>query len=47
MSGADVCVGVIPSPSGAGHSVYAHRACAQERGLDVLYVLTAATGGAS
>lgn len=40
MSGADVCVGVIPSTSGAGRSVYAHRACAETRGLDILYTLT-------
>lgn len=33
MSGADICVGVIPSASGPGHSVYAHQACADNRGL--------------
>ena len=48
MSGADVCVGVIPSVSGTGHSVYAHRTCADERGIPALYTLTAdQTGSAS
>ena len=37
--GADVCVRITPSTSGAGHSVYAHRACATDRRIPVLYAL--------
>lgn len=40
--GADVCVRITPSTSGAGHSVYAHRRCAEARGIPVLYALTPA-----
>lgn len=42
--GADVCVRITPSTSGAGHSVYAHRRCAEARGIPVLYALTPAAG---
>lgn len=45
--GADVCVRITESSSGAGHSVYAHRACADSRGISVLYTVTAPTGRAS
>jgi len=37
--GADVCVRITPSTSGAGSSVYAHRACATDRRIPVLYAL--------
>lgn len=39
-TGADVCVRITPSASGAGHSVYAHRACAEAHGDPVLYAVT-------
>jgi hypothetical protein len=46
--GADVCVRITPSTSGAGHSVYAHRACAEARRIPVLYAVTGQpTGRAS
>jgi len=47
--GADVCVRITPSTSGAGSSVYAHRACATTRGIPVLYALVREqpTGSAS
>ena len=45
--GADVCVAITPSSSGAGHAVYAHRACAAGHGIDALYAVTAPTGRAS
>lgn len=35
--GADVCVRVHAAPSGPGTSVYAHAACAEHRGVQVLY----------
>lgn len=35
--GADVCVRVHESSSAASMSVYAHRACAETRGVPVLY----------
>jgi hypothetical protein len=37
--GADVCVRMHPASSGAGVSVYAHEACAAERGQAILYRL--------
>lgn len=37
--GADVCVRVHVQSSGSGTSVYAHAACAAERGQPVLYRL--------
>ncbi len=37
--GADVCVRVHVQSSGSGLSVYAHAACAAERGQPVLYRL--------
>lgn len=46
--GADVCIRITPSASGAGHSVYAHRVCANDRGITVLYALVwEQTGAAS
>lgn len=47
--GADVCIGDHPSASGPGHAIHAHRACADERGIDVLYALVTeqATGSPS
>ena len=36
---ADVCVRMHEVTSGAGHSVYAHRACAESRGVPVLYAI--------
>lgn len=38
--GATVCVRITPSTSGTGHSVYAHRACADSRHVPILYTLT-------
>lgn len=37
--GADVCIRITPSSSGAGHAVHAHRTCASDRGIPVLYAL--------
>jgi hypothetical protein len=37
--GADVCIRVLDSGSGPGFSVLAHRACAEERGVPVLYAI--------
>ncbi|MEW2636072.1 hypothetical protein AB0903_31630 [Streptomyces sp. NPDC048389] len=37
--GADVCVRQHGSASGSGLSVYAHRGCAEERRVPVLYAL--------
>ena len=47
--GADVCVREYPSASGPGTAIHAHRACADERGIDVLYALVTeqATGSPS
>jgi hypothetical protein len=45
--GADVCIRDYPSTSGSGHSIHAHRACAEAHGDNVLYTLTAPTGRAS
>lgn len=39
--GADVCIRDYPSDSGGtGYSVYAHRACAEQRGVPVLWTPT-------
>jgi hypothetical protein len=42
--GADVCVRQHGSASGPGLAVYAHRACAEQRGVDVLYALLGTIG---
>ena len=42
--GADVCVRQHGATSGPGLSVYAHRACAEERGVTVLYALLGTIG---
>jgi hypothetical protein len=42
--GADVCVRVNPSSSGPGCSVLAHRTCAEQRGVPVLYALLGTIG---
>lgn len=42
--GADVCVRMLESGSGPGSSVLAHRACAEQRGVPVLYTLMGTIG---
>ncbi|MGW7366711.1 hypothetical protein ACWGI8_25550 [Streptomyces sp. NPDC054841] len=43
--GADVCVRVHESAAGgAGQSVYAHRTCAEQRNVPVLYALIGGIG---
>jgi hypothetical protein len=42
--GADVCVREHGAASGAGLSVYAHRSCAKERNVPVLYALLGGIG---
>lgn len=44
---ADVCVRMQVSSSGAGTAVYAHEACAQDRGVPVLYRCTDTAAGAA
>ena len=42
--GADVCVRMLEAGSGPGAAVLAHRACAEERGVTVLYALLGTIG---
>ncbi|MEU1086607.1 hypothetical protein ABZ401_07180 [Streptomyces sp. NPDC005892] len=43
--GADVCVRVHGTAGVAGTSVYAHAACAEQRGVQVLYRVLPETSG--
>ncbi|MFV0130099.1 hypothetical protein ACLGI4_20735 [Streptomyces sp. HMX112] len=40
-SGADVCVRTVSTSNGHGRHEFAHRACAEERGVLPLYVVLA------
>jgi hypothetical protein len=45
-SGADVCVRSVATSSGPDRPVYAHRSCAEKRGVRPLYELLPAPGAA-